>query len=123
MRQSLDSISINPPLVVLWPEIILTDRGKLGTKIHVLTEREGIPLSAVIPSASIHDLKAVTDVIDNAVIKQYKRGYTPHISYKINRLKKEETAYQNTYSPSKNKRWIVERTNSWYNKFIRLFIG
>ena len=46
-----------------------TDRSKLGTKRHILTDKNGIPLSAVITSASTHDIKAVTEVIDNAVIK------------------------------------------------------
>ena len=30
-----------------------TDRGKLGTKRHILTDKDGIPLSAVITSANI----------------------------------------------------------------------
>ena len=47
-----------------------TDRGKLGTKRHILTDKNGIPLSAFITSASTHDIKAVTEVVDNAVIKQ-----------------------------------------------------
>src|SRR6478735_2863260 len=45
-----------------------TDRSKLGTKRHVLTDKNGIPLSAVISSASAHDIKAVTAVIDNVVV-------------------------------------------------------
>ena len=47
-----------------------TDRSKLGTKRHILTDKKGIPLSVVISSASTHDIKLVTDVIDSAVIKQ-----------------------------------------------------
>ena len=47
-----------------------TDRGKLGTKRHILTDKNGIPISAVITPASTHDIKAVTDVIDNAVVKR-----------------------------------------------------
>ena len=31
-------------------------------------DKEGIPLSVVITSASTHNIKAVTDVIDNTVI-------------------------------------------------------
>ena len=46
------------------------DRGKLGTKRHILTDKEGIPLSAVMSSANTHDIKAVTDVIDNTVVKR-----------------------------------------------------
>jgi hypothetical protein len=47
-----------------------TDRSKLGTKRHVLTDKNGIPLSVVISSASTHDVKTVTDVVDNAVISR-----------------------------------------------------
>jgi putative transposase len=46
-----------------------TDRSKLGTKRHILTDKKGIPLSVVISSANTHDIKLVTDVVDNAVIK------------------------------------------------------
>ncbi len=42
------------------------DRSKLGTKRHILTDKKGIPLSAVIESEKTHDIKAVTDVIDNS---------------------------------------------------------
>ena len=58
-----------------------TDRSKLGTKRHILTDKEGIPLSAVISSASTHDIKVVTDVVDNSVIKK------PH--HHPNRIKKK----------------------------------
>ncbi len=40
-----------------------TDRSKLGTKRHILTDKKGIPLSAVITSASTHDIKAVTKML------------------------------------------------------------
>ena len=64
-----------------------TDRSKLGTKRHILTDKKGIPLSAVISSASTHDIKLVTDVVDNTVIKR------PSSSYK---LKQEEEEEQST---------------------------
>ena len=48
-----------------------TDRSKLGrTKRHILTDKKGIPISIVISSASTHDIKIVTDVVDNRVIKR-----------------------------------------------------
>jgi hypothetical protein len=38
-----------------------TDRSKLGTKRHILTDKKGIPLSTITTSAaSTHDIKAVT---------------------------------------------------------------
>ncbi len=47
-----------------------TDRSNLGTKRHILTEKEGIPLSVVISYASMHDVKLVIDVVDSAVAKR-----------------------------------------------------
>src|SRR4051795_9306997 len=52
-----------------------TDRSKLGTKRHILTDKKGIPLSAVISSAKTHDIKLVTDVVDNAVIRRPSSKY------------------------------------------------
>src|SRR3954466_3950797 len=124
-----------------------TDRSKTGTKRHILTDTNGIPLSTVITSAAnTHDIKAVTDVIDNSVPhgpsessftkkktrrkfhhlcldRAYsstsieneiiRRGYVPHIPYKRKKgQKKKEIAYQHKHQTMKNKRWVVERTNS-----------
>ena len=53
-----------------------TDRSKLGTKRHILTDKKGIPLSAVISSAKTHDIKLVTaDVVDNVVIRRPSSKY------------------------------------------------
>src|SRR3954453_16715861 len=54
-----------------------TDRSKIGTKRHILTDKKGIPLSVVITPANTHDIKVVTDVIDNSVIKQPFVSNTP----------------------------------------------
>ena len=54
-----------------------TDRSKLGTKRHILTDKEGIPLSAVISSASTHDIKLVIDMVDNSVIKRPSSSSKP----------------------------------------------
>ena len=55
-----------------------TDRSKLGTKRHILTDKKGIPLSVVISPASTHDINLVTDVVDNAVIKRPKSSSNPN---------------------------------------------
>ena len=47
-----------------------SDRGKLGTKRHMLTDKNGIPLSAAITSASTNDVKAVTEVVCNTVVRR-----------------------------------------------------
>ena len=56
----IDSISIKSPLGGDMTGNNPTDRSKLGTKRHILTDKKGIPLSAVITSANTHDIKAVT---------------------------------------------------------------
>ena len=59
----------------------------------------------------------------NSIEKEIiKRGYVPHIPYKRKRghVKKENT-YHQKYHSAKNKRWVVERTNSWNNRFRKLF--
>ena len=131
-----------------------TDRSKLGTKGHILTDKNGIPLSVVISSANSHDIKLVTDVMDNVVVKRsssstkcnssrkrklqhlcldkaynsktvkqaiIKRGYVLHIPYKSNRGEKIKSICQKKYPTAKNKRWVVERTNSWHNRFRKLY--
>ena len=142
-----------------------TDRSKLGTKRHILTDKKGIPLSAVISSASTHDINLVTDVVDKAVIKRrrgirrswirswskrqlrqhlcldkgynsaeekqklIKQGYILHIPIKKKKKKKGEEEKDNEQKPKaipnrkrySLKRWVVERTNSWHNRFRKLF--
>ena len=63
-----------------------TDRSKLGTKRHILTDKKGIPLSAVISPANTHDIKLVTDVVDCIVIKR------PSSSSSKREIKKKKTA-------------------------------
>lgn len=129
-----------------------------------MTDKKGIPLSAVISPASTHDINLVTEVVDNAVIKRpkssksksksrrgikrrklqhlcldkgynsaqeeqelIKRDYVLHIPIKKKKRKRkgeggeEEVKvipFRKKYSP---KRWVVERTNSWHNRFRKLF--
>jgi putative transposase len=68
--QSIDSISVKSPFRGAMTRNNPTDRSKLDTKRHILTDTDGIPLSAVISSASTHDIKLVTVVVDSAVIKR-----------------------------------------------------
>jgi transposase len=123
-----------------------TDRSKLGSKRHILTDKEGIPLSTVITSANTHDVTVAIDTVDSIIIKRpsssltttnrnknkkqnlcldkayhskeveqeiIKRGYIPHI-----RHRREEKKICKKYPA---RRWVVERTNSWHNRFRKLF--
>jgi putative transposase len=123
-----------------------TDRGKLGTKRHVLTDGLGIPLSVVITAANTHDMKAAINTLDNIVVKRpsykicntkqnlcldkgydfqeikdsvIKKGYLPHIPH---RGGDEQPITRDGNRHSKIRRWVVERTNSWHNRFRKLLI-
>ena len=60
-----------------------TNRSKLGTKRHILTDKEDIPLSVVISPASTHDIKLVIDVVDNSVIKRRRQRLLPSHKSKL----------------------------------------
>jgi transposase len=121
-----------------------TDRSKLGSKRHILTDKEGIPLSTFITSANTHDVVVAINTIDSIVIERpslrttkarnkkkqnlcldkgyhskeveqeiIKRGYIPHI-----RHRREEKLFHRKHPA---RRWVVERTNSWHNRFRKLF--
>ena len=47
-----------------------TDRSKLGTKRHILTDKNGIPLSVVITSANTHDVNIAIDAVDSIIIER-----------------------------------------------------
>ena len=116
-----------------------TDRGKIGTKRHVLTDQRGIPVSVVITSANTHDMKAATETLDSVIVERplkkqnlcldkgydypeieresIKRRYVPHIRH---RGEEKELIKLRYYSA---KRWVVvERTNSWHNRFRKLLV-
>jgi transposase len=121
-----------------------TDRGKLGTKRHVLTDGQGIPLSVVITAANVHDMKAAINTLDNIVVKRpsykineekqnlcldkgydfqeienevIKKRYLPHI-----RRRGEQSITKDSNYNIKRRRWVVERTNSWHNRFRKLLV-
>jgi hypothetical protein len=84
----IDSISIKSPLGgAMTARSNPTDRSKLcKAKRHILTDKKGIPLSVVISSsASTHDIKLVTNVVDNVVIK---RPSPPYKTKKTGRRRK-----------------------------------
>ena len=125
-----------------------TDRSKLGTKRHILTDKDGIPLSTVITSANTNDVTVAIDTVDSIIIKRpssksitkyrnknkkqnlcldkayhskeveqeiINRGYIPHIRHR----REEEKLFHRTHPAAR--RWVVERTNSWHNRFRKLF--
>jgi hypothetical protein len=47
-----------------------TNRGKLWSKRHILTDKDGIPLFTVITSANTHDVTVAIKTVDDIVMKK-----------------------------------------------------
>ncbi|MDD2761797.1 MAG: transposase [Methylomonas sp.] len=45
-----------------------TDRGKSGSKIHLLTDQEGMPYGVALAGANIHDSRLVTTTIEGRAL-------------------------------------------------------
>ena len=139
--QALDSASTKAPLGGKKTGKNPTDRGKLGTKRHVVTDQRGAPLGLVVTGANRHDKKVALQTVDAIVVERpeptdeseqhlcgdkgydfddirdglQERGYTPHIAQ---RGVPPYTGAR-THQP---KRWVVERTHSLLNRFRRLLV-
>ena len=115
-----------------------TDKGKSGSKRHVVCDRGGIPLAVIHSAANVHDSKVLEEIVDAIspirkprgrprkrpkklhADKGYdfprcrealrKRGITPRIA----RRGIESSEKLGRY------RWVVERTLSWLNRLRRL---
>ena len=120
-----------------------TDPAKSGTKRSILTEAKGIPLSVVLAGANRHDVKLARATLENIIIKRptptKKRkqnlcldagyvgeevkllamefGFTLHV-----RPRGEEAQELKKNTRKKARRWVVERTHSWLNRFRGLLI-
>ena len=116
-----------------------TDRAKRGCKRHVTIDGRGVPIGVTISAANLHDSCAALPTID-AVAKSApgrrkrpknccldkaydssdidsglkQRGIRPHT-----RRRGEE---HRSCRRGKPRRWKIERTNSWHNRFRGLLI-
>ena len=120
-----------------------TDRGKTGVKRSLLTEAQGIPLGVAVDGANRHDMKLVRATVDSLPVhrpaptpersqglcldKGYdfdevrqtlqEFGFTAHI-----RSRGEEAQAIKKEAGFKARRWVVERTHSWMNRFRRILV-
>ena len=115
---------------------------KNGRKRSLLVDGIGVPLSLVASGANTHDVKLLEVTLDRIVIGmpgragQYnlcadagykgapasnavvERDYKPHIK------QRREEAYEKLTKPGfKARRWVVERTHSWINRFRKLLVS
>ena len=120
-----------------------TDRSKLGTKRSILVEGNGIPLAVAVAGANRHDMKMAEPTLESIVIERPKPtkkrpqnmcldkgfdfpevdelvdewGYTAHIARRgVDQSKRKRIPGYRA------RRWVVERTTSWMNRFRRLLI-
>ena len=120
-----------------------TDRGKRGVKRSLLTEAQGIPVGLALAGANRHDMKLVRARLESlpaprpapsaahpqgmCLDKGYdfaevrrtldEFGFTAHI-----RSRGEEAQAIEREAGFKARRWVVERTHSWLNRFRRILI-
>jgi transposase len=118
-----------------------TDKGKKGTKRHVVSDRKGIPLSVIITAANVHDSMVFEELIDAVEpIKGPGRGRPRKRPEKLHADKayddkkckgalrrrgiKSRIARKGKESSKKlgRHRWVVERTLAWLAKYRRLTI-
>jgi transposase len=115
-----------------------TDRRKLGSKHHLVTDAQGIPLAVTITGSNVHDLKELIPVVDAVPSVSGKVGHPrkrPEVLYGdrayhsdphrqelrrrgiIPRLARRNTEHGSGMGIY---RWVVERTASWLHSFRRL---
>jgi putative transposase len=120
-----------------------TDRAKCGVKRSLLTERQGVPVGLGVAGANRPDMKLVKDTVQSLVVKRPRPtnkkpqgmcldkgydyaevratlkefGFTAHI-----RVRGEEAQALKRQAGVKARRWVVERTHSWMNRFRRVLI-
>src|SRR5215204_2113202 len=92
-----------------------TDRGKLGTKRHIVTDKNGIPLSTVITSANTHDVTVAIETVDNMVIKRQTSSSSSTTTYR-NKKMKQNLCLDKAYHSKEVEQEIIKRG---YNPHIR----
>ena len=117
-----------------------TDRGKAGSKRHVITDRNGIPLAALLSEATRHDSICFESLLDAVPAirtpagQRRKRPAKLHAdkAYDIPRcrqaLKRRRIANRiarkgvDSRARLGRHRWVMERTMAWFSQFRRLTI-
>lgn len=141
--QSLDAAITKAPLGGEDTGPSPVDRGKSGTKRSLLTDRRGAPLSIVVTAANTHDKVVALETLDKIIVQRPEKliyrihhlcldkgyDYEDVIAGVLARdyilhLKKRGQAEEPIDGEKKYpaRRWVVERTHSWMNRFRRLLV-
>jgi len=119
--------------------------GKKGRKRSVLVDGRGIPLSIAVSGANLHDSKLLDRTLAQVVVQrpevtgwnnyQYLCLDAGYIGYPVSKIARthhyyprvksraEERLIKYRYPDSKPRRWVVERTHSWLNRFRKLLVS
>lgn len=134
--QSLDGAMTKAPLGGEATGPNPTDRGKGGTKRHLLTEGHGLPIGLVVTGANRHDMTQVEAVLDSMPVVSFAAeqhlcgdkgyddvrsalsasGYVTHI------LSRGDEKLALKMPGYRARRWVVEAAHSWLNRFRRLLV-
>lgn len=114
------------------------DRGKPGSKIHILTDRAGLPLSLAISAANLHDSQAFEPLIQGIPKVRSRRGPRRRKPAKIHADKAYDIPANHRFLRERHigdriarigidsskrlgrHRWAVERTIAWLGGYRRL---
>jgi len=135
-RASLDSATVAAPCGGQLTGPDPTNRGKLGCKRHVVVDRNGLPLAAVISAANVHDSRMLEEAVDAVPGVRGGRGGMPRKrpyklhadkGYDFRRCRRSlyvrgivpRIARRGVESSERlgRYRWVVEQTLSWLNRF------
>ncbi len=115
-----------------------TDRGKLGSKRHLITDRQGIPLIFCVTGANCHDSVVFEELVDALPAVGGKRGRLRRRPGKLHADKGYDYARCRAHLKRRGikdriarrgiehndrlgrQRWVVERTHSWLAAFGKL---
>jgi transposase len=117
-----------------------TDKGKAGSKRHLVSDRSGIPLAVMTSAANVHDSMLFEELVDAIEPIKRPRGRPRKRPKKLHADKayddkkckrtlrergiKSRIARKGIESSEKlgRHRWVVERTLAWLAKYRRLTI-
>ncbi len=120
-----------------------TDRGKPGSKRHLVSDRGGVPLAVVLTAANVHDSKVLEEAVDaiepirrpaGSPGRPRKRPEKLHAdkAYDFPRCRKAlrkrrvkaRIARRGVDSSERlgRHRWVVERTLAWLARYRRLAV-
>ena len=120
-----------------------TDRAKQGTKRSLLCKGQGVPIGLAIAGANVNDHKLLNRTLASLAVERPETtperpqalcldkgydypgvdeliaefGFTAHL-----RTRGEEAKAIQREAGFRARRWVVERTHSWLNRFRRLLV-